>query len=220
MTSPRRVRQHVTEERIIEAALALIHDEPSGTFTLAKLAKKLGISAPSLYSHVPSKQYIIERVRSRVVAEIDCSAFDNQPWDEALTAWARSYADAFVKHPETIPLLTTNPVQAPELIAQYETITAALLEVGWPRTEILAVLTIIESFIMGSVLDLVAPVQMVQPHVDQDTPLLRELLAESSGDSGRARRTFNLGLEVLVTGLRDRLDELVAERASAVTSTS
>lgn len=208
MTSPRRVRPHITEERIIEAALALVRDEPSGTFTLAKLAKKLGISAPSLYSHVPSKQYIVERVRSRVVAEIDCSAFATQPWDIALAAWARSYADAFVKHPETIPLLTTNPVQAPELIAQYETIASALLTVGWPRDEIIAVFTVVESFVMGSVLDLVAPVQMVQPRDEEDTPLLRSLISETEDDALRARRTFDLGVDILVSGLRDRLDHV------------
>ncbi|UOR01297.1 TetR/AcrR family transcriptional regulator C-terminal domain-containing protein [Leucobacter allii] len=208
MPSPRRVRQHITEERIVEAALALVHDEPSGSFTLAKLAKRLGISAPSLYSHVPSKQYIVERVRSRVVADIDCSAFADRPWDEALAAWARSYADAFVQHPETIPLLTTNPVQAPELIAQYEVVAQALTAVGWPREEILPVLTVVESFVMGSALDLVAPVEMVQPAPDDATPLLRELLAEAAGDATRARRTFDLGLEIIVDGLRERLQRV------------
>lgn len=208
MTSPRKVRPHVTEERIIEAALALVRDEPSGTFTLAKLARKLGISAPSLYSHVPSKQYIVERVRSRVVAAIDCSAFATERWDTALGAWARSYADAFVQHPETIPLLTTHPVQAPELIAQYETIAQALRAVGWPRDEIIAVFTVVESFVMGSVLDLVAPVQMVQPRDEEDTPLLRALLAESEDDALRARHTFDLGVDILISGLRDRLERV------------
>jgi AcrR family transcriptional regulator len=210
-TPPRAVRQHVTEERIIEAALALIHDEPSGAFTLAKLAKRLGISTPSLYSHVPSKQYIIERVRSRVVAEISCASFGAQPWDVALADWARSYASAFVKHPETIPLLTTNPVQAPELIAQYDTIAEVLLEAGWPREEIIAVFTVVESFVMGSVLDLVAPVQMVQPAGDDEYPTLRALLGDSGGDLLRAQHTFELGVEVLIEGLRGRLARLTAD---------
>ena len=207
-TQARAVRQHVTEERIIEAALALIHDEPSGTFTLAKLAKRLGISTPSLYSHVPSKQYIIERVRSRVVAEISCEAFATAPWDEALADWARSYANAFVKHPETIPLLTTNPVQAPELIAQYETIAEALLAVGWPREEIIPVFTVVESFVMGSVLDLVAPVQMVQPVDGDDYPTLRSLLGGREVDILRAQHTFELGVGALIDGLRGRLGRL------------
>lgn len=208
MHTPRRARQHITEKRIVDAAMALVHDEPSGSFTLSKLAQRLDISAPSLYSHVPNKQYIIERVRSRVVAEIDCSAFDREPWDLALAAWARSYAEAFVKHPETIPLLTTNPVQAPELISQYEIISSALLAVGWPRNEIVAVFTIIESFVMGSVLDLVAPVQMVQPEESDSSPLIRALLSASGSDEQRARRTFEMGLEILIDGLRDRLNRL------------
>lgn len=211
MTGPRAVRQHITEERIVEAALALIHDEPSGSFTLAKLAKRLHISAPTIYSHVPNKQYIIERVRSRVVAEIDCSSFERLPWDQALADWARSYANAFVKHPETIPLLTTNPVQAPELVRQYEVIAAALLEAGWPRDEIIAVFTVVESFVMGSVLDLVAPVQMVQPADGEEYPLLRSLLGESA-DVLRAQHTFELGIETMIDGLRRRLERVAVRR--------
>ncbi len=203
MTPSRAVRQHVTEERIVEAALALIHDEPMGSFTLAKLAKRLRISAPTIYSHVPNKQYIIERVRSRVVAEIDCSAFERLPWDEALAEWARSYANAFVKHPETIPLLTTNPVQAPELVRQYEIIATALQEAGWPPHEIVAVFTVVESFVMGSVLDLVAPVQMVQPADGEEYPVLRSLVGEA--DTLRAQHTFELGIESMIDGLRARL---------------
>ncbi|MBO1902663.1 TetR/AcrR family transcriptional regulator C-terminal domain-containing protein [Leucobacter weissii] len=209
MKPPRAVRAHITEERIVEAALELIHDEPSGTFTLSKLAKHLGISAPTIYSHVPNKQYIIERVRSRVVADIDCSSFETKPWDAALADWARSYADAFAKHPETIPLLTTNPVQAPELIAQYEVIARSLLQVGWPPGEIVAVFTVVESFVLGSVLDLVAPVQMVQPAADGDYPVLRSLI-EDETDALRAKQTFELGLETLIVGFTDRLESLRA----------
>ena len=211
MPPPRAVRKHVTEERIVEAALALIREEPTGTFTLAKLAKRLRISAPTIYSHVPNKQYIIERVRSRVVAEIDCSAFERLPWDRALADWARSYAEAFVQHPETIPLLTTHPVQAPELVRQYEVIAGALRDAGWPPGEIVAVFTVVESFVMGSVLDLVAPVQMVQPADGEEYPVLRSLIGEA--DTLRARHTFELGIEAMIEGLRARLERVAVPPA-------
>lgn len=213
MPSPRAVRKHVTEERIVEAALALIREEPSGAFTLAKLAKRLRISTPTIYSHVPNKQYIIERVRSRVVAEIDCSAFERLPWDMALAEWARSYAGAFVKHPETIPLLTTHPVQAPELVRQYEVVATALQQAGWPADEIIAVFTVVESFVMGSVLDLIAPVQMVQPVDGEDYPVLRSLIGEA--DTLRAQHAFELGVEALIEGLRAKLARVAVDPAEA-----
>lgn len=197
----RTTRAHLTEEVIVEMSMQLIAEERSGDFTLNALAKRLGVSAPSLYSHVPSKQYIIERVRSKVVASIDCSSFATKSWDLALADWARSYAAAFARHPETIPLLATNPVQSPDLIRQYETVAGALLTAGWPASEVMAVITSVESLVLGSVLDLVAPVEMVRPDIG-GYPVLERILQEAPAPKTRALEAFNLGLEALITGLR------------------
>lgn len=198
-----RTRAHLTEDVIVDASMRLIAEDHSGDFTLGALAKRLGVSAPSLYSHVPSKQYIVERVRSRVVATIDCSSFASKPWDLALADWARSYAAAFALHAETIPLLATSPVQSPDLIAQYEKIASALLAAGWPPTEVMAVITSVESLVLGSVLDLVAPSEMVKPDIG-DFPVLERILHKAPPPSSRAREAFELGLEALIAGLRQR----------------
>jgi AcrR family transcriptional regulator len=210
MAAPKKIRAHLTEDRIVDTALDIMRDDPRGTFTLAKLAQRLGVQTPSIYSHVPSKQHIIERVRSRVVSMIDCSAFATKEWDVALAEWARSYAAAFVQHPETIPLLATSPVQAPELISQYEVVAKALLAAGWPRSEIIPTFTVVESFVLGSVLDLIAPVEMVQP-TEGNYPVLESLLGRDSFDEARARRTFEFGLETLMTGFRAHLDVVRSE---------
>jgi hypothetical protein len=92
-------------------------------------------------------------------------------------------------------------------VRQYEVIATALLEAGWPPDEIIAVFTVVESFVMGSVLDLVAPVQMVQPADGEEYPLLRSLLGESA-DVLRAQHTFELGIETMIDGLRRRLERV------------
>ncbi len=204
--APKRTpRAHVTEARIVAEALRLIRDEPAGKFTLSRLAKRLGISTPSLYSHVPSKQYIIERVRSSVVSQIDDSVFETLPWDRALVEWGKSYAEAFARHPETIHLLATHSVQAPELIRQYERAAAALLAAGWPEDRIMHAITAVESLVLGSVLDMVAPPQMVQPG-EGDFPLLHSLVDDLPSEEDRAQRSFVFGLEALVAGFASGLE--------------
>jgi AcrR family transcriptional regulator len=205
----RRTRAHLTEDVIVAESMRLIAQSEAGDFTLNALAKRLGVSAPSLYSHVPSKQYIIERVRSRVVASIDPSSFATKPWPEALADWARSYAAAFAKHPETIPLLATNPVQSPDLVAQYEIVARALLEAGWPAGDVMAVITSVESLVLGSVLDIVAPVEMVQPD-EGGYPTLERILATAPAASTRADDAFALGLDALITGLVARLRSVLS----------
>jgi len=170
-TQTRKTRAHLTVDVIVDASLELLRHEHPGEFTLTKLAKMLGVSTPSLYSHVPSKQFIVEQVRSRIVTNIDVSGFDRLPWDEALEAWATSYAEAFARHPQTIALMMTAPVHSVELLAQYERIVQALLDGGWPRSEVVAVFWAIESFVLGSVPDFLLSEETVQPEGDR-FPLL------------------------------------------------
>lgn len=213
----RKTRAHLTEDVIITASMRLIAEGGSSTFTLSELARRLGVSAPSLYSHVPSKQYIIEGVRSRVVTSIDYSSFATKPWNEALADWARSYAAAFARHPETIPLLTTNPVRSADLVAQYEAVAASLVAAGWPDDQVMSVITAVESLVLGSVLDLVAPAEMVQPD-GGGYPTIDRILETAPSSERRADDAFLLGLGALIDGLVARLERGPASVISASTA--
>ncbi|MFD7105200.1 TetR/AcrR family transcriptional regulator [Streptomyces celluloflavus] len=120
-------------DRIIREALAPIDAEGADAFSLPRLAARLGIRTPSLYHHVTGRAAVVEGVRRLVVEEMDTSAFADRPWDAALTAWARSYRDAFARHPHTIALLATTTISSPATLARYETVLGALARSGWSR---------------------------------------------------------------------------------------
>ncbi|BBH69779.1 tetracycline repressor, C-all-alpha domain protein [Actinoplanes sp. OR16] len=193
------MRKVLDEQTICAAALALIDRE--GTFSLAQLASHLGVRAPSLYTHVPNKDAIVEGVRHLVVSGIDYSAFALEPWDAALGAWARSYLDAFAAHPNTIRLLATTPVRADALLRQYEAAVACLLRAGWPSSEVMHVITAVESYVLGSALDVAAPPSMVDS--SSEYQLLNRVVAAQS--PSRARESFEAGLTALLTGFTQRL---------------
>ncbi|GIF21579.1 AcrR family transcriptional regulator [Actinoplanes tereljensis] len=193
------MRKTLDERAIYRAALELIDRE--GTFSLAQLAGHLGVRAPSLYTHVPSRDAIVEGVRHLVVAGIDHGGFALDPWDEALTAWARSYLAAFAAHPNTIRMLASTPVRADALLRQYEAAVGCLLRAGWPDAEVMHVIITVESYVLGSALAAPAPLGPA----GREYPLLNRVLAESPPG---ARDSFEAGLAVLLAGFEQRLASL------------
>ena len=91
--------------------------------------------------------------------------------------------------------------------AQYERAVTALEDAGFPRHTVLAVITAVESFVLGSALDLAAPPVMVTG-IDAGTPP-RLAQAASATPSGRPRadQAFHLGLDALITGLHHALSQ-------------
>lgn len=193
--------------RIAVAALELMDAEGAAAFTMARLAARLGVRAPSLYNHVGSKGQIVEAVRDLVVAEMDWSDFATRPWDEALQAFARSYRAAFARHPTTVPLLTSTPVAAPGALAMYDDVCAALLRAGWPHGRVVSVVASVEYMVLGSVLDLNTSEDMFSTAGAAQARSLVACLAAAAHDRDHAAQAaFDLGIAGLLSGLRLELE--------------
>ncbi len=201
--------------RIAAAALQLMDDEGAPAFTMARLAGRLGVRAPSLYNHVGSKAQIVEAVRDLVVAEMDWSAFDTEPWDVALEAFARSYRAAFARHPTTVPLLTATPVEAPGALAMYDDVCAALVRAGWPLGRVVSVVASVEYMVLGSVLDLTTTDDMFGAAAAAEAGTLAACLAAAAHDRDHAAQAaFDLGIAGLLSGLRLEFRAHATARAS------
>lgn len=190
-------------DKIGAAALKLV--DRSGDFTMPGLAKQLGVQVSSVYHHVPGgRAGVIEMVRVLVSRRIDDSAFDRMPWDEAFVVWAQSYLDAFSAHPGAVRLLATEPIRDPSLIAAYGPVVSGLRRAGFPDDEILAVIIAAENFFLGSALDASAP-GLAAGAGEQVTEDLRTVLDAAPAGPARARQTFEVGVALLVDGMRARL---------------
>ena len=189
--------------RIAVAALELMDAEGAAGFTMARLAERLGVRAPSLYNHVGGKAQIVEAVRDLVVAEMDWSAFATRDWDEALEAFAISYRAAFARHPTTVPLLTSTPVEAPGALAMYDDVCAALVRAGWPHARVVSVVAAVEYMVLGSVLDLTTNEDMFGAASAAHARSLAACLAAAAHDRDHAAQAaFDLGIAGLLSGLR------------------
>jgi AcrR family transcriptional regulator len=194
-------------DKIAAAALELV--DRDGDFTMPGLAQHLGVRVSSIYHHVPGgRSEVVELVRVLVTNRIDGSAFDSLPWDEAFAAWAQSYLDAFSTHPAAIRLLATEPVRDPSLVAVYSSAASGLRRAGFREEQIIAVITAAESFFLGAALDSVAPDVMVAAGDDDAAADLRRALAAVPSSPRRAQQAFELGVGILVEGLRAMLADI------------
>ena len=57
-----RMRQEDTKQKIIEKALELFSERGYDSVSVGEIAQAVGIKAPSLYNHYPSKQAIFEAI--------------------------------------------------------------------------------------------------------------------------------------------------------------
>jgi hypothetical protein len=152
---------------------------------------------------------VIELLRARIGEQMDSTPLDLRPWDVALEAWFRAYRDVFAAHSRVVPLLTTNTVRAPQVIAAYEKVVGLLADAGIPEADMMAIVTAMENFVIGSALDLAAPDVMWEVADDVEAPRLASALAAQGPVDGRAERAFEFGLQLLLESLRAR------KRASA-----
>lgn len=200
----------VTADGIAEAAIDLLDDD--GDFTMAQLARRLGVGASALYNHVTGKEEVLARVRELVSDRIDVKIFDSTPFFEALQVWACSYRDAFARHPATIAVFATTPLDgAGRTTEMYERVVGAFLSAGWPEDDVMTALVALEDFVLGAALDAVAPDDMFELRSPDDAPTLSRVTAASrrsvqGGDPGLA--SFEAGLDAMLTGLRARLARL------------
>lgn len=124
--------------------------------------------------------------------------------EEALLTWAHSYRDAAIAAPEAMVMLATSPIDADEgSFADYEQIARLLADDGWPTVTIVDAIVALESFIIGSALDALAPADNMAPGaLAPDFPTFAEAeAARAQLSTDPARRTFEIGVRALIHGL-------------------
>ncbi|MFL6116934.1 MAG: TetR/AcrR family transcriptional regulator [Catenulispora sp.] len=160
---------------IVAAALALVDAEGLDALSTRRLAAELGVSGPSLYNHVATKDELIDAVVDSVVAGVDVSAFaglgprlgpgpgpepepepepDPEPsdWRSALATWARSYRAALAAHPNVVPALAQGTGRRPAQLRIADAVFGGLVAAGWPRREATSIGALMRSLVLGSAL--------------------------------------------------------------------
>ncbi|MCU1516715.1 MAG: Bacterial regulatory s, tetR family protein [Pseudarthrobacter sp.] len=188
-------------DRIADAAIELV-DEGAG-FGVNALARRLGVTASSLYNHVSGRDEIIELMRARLGGQAIPEVPDGVGWDQVVSLIVRGQREMYAAHPFVVPLIVGKTITDPGVIAAYERLASALIEGGFPEDDVLTVISVIDSFSLGAGLDLAAPDDVWAP--TESAATLSRLVKASGQGRERSDRAFEAGLELLLEALRLRL---------------
>jgi AcrR family transcriptional regulator len=213
-TVPRPRQALLSRQRIITAAIALIDAEGLAAFSTRRLAAELGVSGPSLYNHVSSKDELLDAVADAVTGSVDVSAFEHADWRVALRRWADSYRRALAAHPNIVPYLAQGPGRRPGALRMADAVYGGLVAAGWPPAQATHIGALMRYFVAGSALGSFARGFIADPSLyATDYPHLSQahLLAEhqQSVDEG----AFALGLDALIDGLTHAYEQQVGPLA-------
>jgi len=184
--------QALSRERVVGEALALVDESGIEGCSVRALSARLEVTPMALYSHVASKEDLLDAVLDAVLATVAAEELSADPID-ALVEVAHRYRAAFARHPKAAPLLATRPTpQGPAAHALMAGTIALLRAAGLDDRGAAAAYALLAQFIMGTVL--------AEHEQERRLPPLLEGLGLQDVPDPDAR--FEFGLAVLAQGLR------------------
>ncbi|ORA05926.1 TetR/AcrR family transcriptional regulator C-terminal domain-containing protein [Mycolicibacterium bacteremicum] len=187
----------LSPDRIADAAMDLV--ESTGGFTIPELARTLKVSPSSLYNHVTGREQIIELLREKAMSAVTLPANEG-PWIDLLADIMRSYRRSYARYPRLIPLLTAHPIGSTHAVSMYNALAVILTTAGFDPADTLRIITLIDSFVLGSALDAAAP-EAPWGSSPEVGPELAAALATGMSTTDRAEDAFEFGMAVLLRGL-------------------
>ncbi|MGW4064181.1 TetR/AcrR family transcriptional regulator [Amycolatopsis sp. NPDC004747] len=105
-------RVGLTTEAVVDLAISLVDELGPGGLTLAKVAERAGVAAPSLYKHVKNLAGLRRLIDLRVVTEMGetlRTAATGREGGDAIGAIADAYRAYLRRHPHRSHALVTAP---------------------------------------------------------------------------------------------------------------
>ncbi len=210
-------RHPLSEERIVEAAVAVADRGGFVAISMRNVGRELGVEAMSLYHHVAGKDALLDALVDWVFAQIVLPP-DAAPWREGMQVRARSARDVLVAHPWALTLIDSRSHPGPALLRHHDAVIGCLRGGGFSLDLAAQAFSVIDAYVYGFALternlpfdpggggesrDFIAqimPVLAPYPHV---ADLVRH--QTSSGDYSFSTQ-FDQGLDIILDELGRRL---------------
>ncbi|REF37694.1 TetR/AcrR family transcriptional regulator [Thermasporomyces composti] len=222
-------KPRLSVERIARAAIEIADAEGLAALSMRRVAERLGVTAMSLYTYVPSKAELLDVMLDTVYAEVTGrgDGDDEGGWRAKLARVARENWALYRRHPWLLQVSTRRPVLGPNLIAKYDRELSAVDGIGLTDVEMDLVVSLVSDYVHGAVRGAVQADALVERTGMTDEewwrragPILAEVLeperyplaarvgAAAGAEYGAAsdpERSFEFGLSILLDGIETLL---------------
>ena len=111
-------RAGLSTDAVVDVALALVDEKGVEALSLAAVADRAGVAAPSLYKHVGSLADLRDLMAVKILRQITAlfaGVIMGRSGDDAVAALMRAYRTYVQKHPGRYALLPLDPLHRPGL---------------------------------------------------------------------------------------------------------
>ena len=203
-------RQPLSRRRILEAAVRFVDREGLEALSMRKLGSELGVEAMSLYNHVPNKGALLDGMVEVLLGELEVPPED-EGWERRIREAYQAFRRLAHEHPNVFPLLIVRPPDTMDGIWLVEEFLKTLREAGFDPQTALYAFRALSSYASGYAMAEIRGFAMepagaragaVMLSVD-DFPHIHELNASLRDVDHDAE--FEFGLDIILSGLKDRL---------------
>jgi AcrR family transcriptional regulator len=210
-------RGRLTREKVLRAALDFVDANGLAALSMHKLGAELGVHGMSLYSHVASKDALLDGIVETMTREAQLPPAGSTDWRNALRQLAGEIRGIILRHPAAAPLLVSRPVMPTRRLEQLDAYLRLLMRAGFTEDRAMDVLRTVFMYAHGYALveacflacagsspwpdDELSQLRRVTQMVPGDAPdhLLR-LVMQFCGRCDMDEQ-FSLGIELMIRGL-------------------
>jgi AcrR family transcriptional regulator len=143
------VKQALSLERIVAAAIEVADAEGLAGLSMARVAEKLGCATMSLYRHVPSKEDLQVFMMDAAPGEPPDLAEAEADWRRGLERWAEALRAVYLRHPWALQISGSSPPLEPGQLAWLDRGLATLRATRLHPAEKLSVIMLLLYYVRG-----------------------------------------------------------------------
>ncbi|GLZ45062.1 TetR family transcriptional regulator [Actinomycetospora sp. NBRC 106375] len=202
-------RQTLTRDDVVDAAVDLLAEVGLEGLSLRRLARELGVSAPTLYWHVADKRTLLDHVAERLLADQwqVTPLAPGEDWADWLRERAVRQFRALVAHRDAALVVAGNrPTEAS--LPVVELTLGTLVRAGFSPADAFATVQAVGNLVIGSAIEYHAERDRETgaparppgsyPHLEALAPVL----AARTGTAADHEAPFRHGLDLMIAGLR------------------
>jgi AcrR family transcriptional regulator len=129
-TRDRPAKAPLSEEAIVDAALAILKSEGLEAVSMRRVAAALDTGAGSLYVYVAGRDGLLEAMFDRIIATIELEDPDPSRWRAQLQSLVERMRDALVAHPGIAAATMIDPPRTEVVLGLLENLLGLLLAGG------------------------------------------------------------------------------------------
>ena len=192
----------LTEDQIVDAALAVIRTEGLEALSMRRLSRELGRSAMAAYWYVEDKQQLLNLVAKKMLAEVPLPDPDSGTWDERLRKVVAAIDAKLREHPGIAEILLQRMLSTDRRLMNG--VFEILISAGFEGPETFLTYAMIHTYLFGRYqvvlhADELPDQEQIDNLEDAVATQLRHL------ERLRGRDFFSYGVDTIIAGLQARL---------------